>query len=91
MSQQVNVTLDDDTVALIESVPVTERDRFIETAIRQRAPVWQDADLRRLLQEGAIARAERDWNIAEEWAPSEATARQRHGSPCCVSGQDSDA
>jgi len=67
VSRQVNVTLDDDTVALIETVPVTERDRFIDSAIRQRAPLWKDEDLRRLLQEGAVARAERDRQLAEEW------------------------
>jgi hypothetical protein len=59
-SRQINVTLADDIAVLIESVPVTERDRSIDNAIRQHdAPVWQDGDLRRLLQEGAIARGAR--------------------------------
>ena len=67
MSQQVNVILADDTAALIESVPLAERDRFIDTVIRRSAPVWLDEDLHRLLQEGAIARAERDRAFAKAW------------------------
>ena len=74
VSRQVNVTLDDAAAALIESVPVKERDRFIATAIRRSAPVWQEEDLCRLLQEGAMARADRDRQLAEEWAPLEEEA-----------------
>jgi len=66
--------LDDDTVALIESLPAGERDRFIDTAIRQSAPLRQGEDLRRLLQEGAVARAERDRGLAEEWVSLEEEA-----------------
>lgn len=67
MSRQVTVTLDDDTVALIESVPVAERDRFIAAAIRQSVSISPREELRRQLREGAIARAERDRGLAEEW------------------------
>jgi hypothetical protein len=74
VSRPVNITLDDAAAALIESVPMTERDQFVTTAIRRSAPVWQDEDLRRLLQEGAIARAERDRQLAEEWVPLEEEA-----------------
>jgi len=71
VSRQVNVTLNDDTVAIVESVPAAERNRFIEAAIRQRGIMSLGADLRRQLQEGAIARAERDRNLAEEWVSLE--------------------
>ncbi len=71
MSRRVNVTLNDDTAAIVEAVPAAERDQFIDAAIRQRGKPWPRADLRQQLQEGAIARAQRDRDLAEEWVSLE--------------------
>lgn len=73
VSRQISVTLADDTAALVEAVPLAERGRFIDAAIRHRASVsrWHDEDLQRRLQEGAIARADRDRDLADEWAALE--------------------
>lgn len=71
MSKQLTVTLDDDTLAIVEAVPALERDRFIDAAIRQRGKMRLREDLHRQLQEGATVRAERDRNLADEWGALE--------------------
>jgi CopG family transcriptional regulator / antitoxin EndoAI len=89
--RQINVTLDDDTAAMIESIPLTERGRFIDSAIRQRASTLHGEDLRRLLKEGAIARADRDREIAEEWASVDPAAQGRQESALGGPSQDLNA
>ncbi len=66
--KRLNITLPESTVALLETVANRgERSNFIDTAIREHIKLVRRTDLRHRLKEGAIARSERDTQIAEEW------------------------
>lgn len=68
MQQRINITLPDETLTLIDRLTQKgNRSRFIDAAVRHYVAAIGKADLKRQLQEGAIARAERDLNLAEEY------------------------
>ncbi|MBK7600941.1 MAG: hypothetical protein IPJ07_21440 [Acidobacteria bacterium] len=68
MNQRVNITLPEETLGLIDRVAEKgDRSRFIDMAIKYYVDAISKAKLKRLLKEGAIARAERDLRMAEEW------------------------
>ncbi len=68
MYQRVNITLPEETLNLIDRVAEKgDRSRFIDLAIRYYVEAMGKAKLKKLLKEGAIARAERDLRLAEEW------------------------
>lgn len=68
MNQRVNITLPEETLGLIDRVAEKgDRSRFIDMAIKYYVDAISKAKLKRLLKEGAIARAERDLRLAEEW------------------------
>jgi CopG family transcriptional regulator/antitoxin EndoAI len=70
MHRRVNVTLPEETIRLIDrSVSRGNRSGFIDHAVRYFVREHGRRELRRLLQEGATRRAERDLAIAEEWFP----------------------
>ncbi len=76
MYQRVNITLPEETLSLVDQIAEKgNRSRFIDQAIRYYVDAMSKARLKKLLKEGAIARAERDLKLAEEWPPS----RKRHG------------
>ena len=73
MNQQLQITLPEDTVTLINQwiknsdFPEQERDRLINEAIKWYVTHKQQNSLREQLQQGAIRRAKRDLNLAQEW------------------------
>jgi CopG family transcriptional regulator/antitoxin EndoAI len=73
MRQQLQITLPEDTVRLINqwvknsNSPEEERNNLIDEAIKCYVHQKQQDTLRQQLQEGAIRRAERDLNLAQEW------------------------
>jgi CopG family transcriptional regulator/antitoxin EndoAI len=70
MHQRINITLPEDTVRLLDrTVTAGSRSRFIDQAIKHYVQTQSKKRLRTLLKEGAIARAERDLAVAEEWFP----------------------
>jgi len=68
MYQRVNITLPEETLSMIDRVAERgDRSRFIDLAIRYYVEAMGKAKLKKLLKEGATARAERDLRLAEEW------------------------
>jgi CopG family transcriptional regulator/antitoxin EndoAI len=68
MYQRINITLPEETLGLIDRLAKTgDRSRFIDRAIRYYVEAIGKANLKNLLKEGAINRAERDLRLAEEW------------------------
>ena len=68
MNQRVNITLPEETLSLIDRVAEKgDRSRFIDLAIRYYIEAMGKARLKKQIKEGAIARAERDLRLAEEW------------------------
>lgn len=68
MHQRLNITLPEETIKLIDKVTQKgDRSRFINEAVQYYIAQKALADLREQLKEGAISRAERDLQLAEEW------------------------
>lgn len=75
MYQRINITLPEKTLSLIDRVAAKgDRSRFIDRAIRYYVESVGKAKLKKLLKEGAIARAQRDLRLAEEWFTLEGEA-----------------
>lgn len=67
-AKRLNITLPESTVALLETVANKgERSTFIDNAIKAYVKQIKRETLREKLKEGAIARSERDLNLADEW------------------------
>ena len=70
--QRLNITLPEETVALLDTVAGKgSRSTFIDDAIRERVADIRRNSLRESVKAGAIANAERDLAMAEEWFPLE--------------------
>jgi CopG family transcriptional regulator/antitoxin EndoAI len=68
MYQRINITLPKETLGLIDRiVNKGSRSRFIDRAIKHYVDAIGQKNLKKLLKEGAIKRAERDLRLAEEW------------------------
>ena len=68
MNVRLNVVLPEQTVRLIDrAVPKGQRSRFIDLAVRSYVEEKSRARLRKLVQEGAQVRSERDLAMADEW------------------------
>lgn len=68
MHRRVNVTLAEETIRLIDrSARKGNRSRFIDEAVKFFVKERRRADLKALLKEGAIKRADRDLGLAEDW------------------------
>ena len=68
MYQAINIQLPDDTVVEIDRLaPQGDRMLFINEAIQFYILEANKKALRDLLKEGAIARADRDLALAQEW------------------------
>lgn len=77
MYQRINITLPEETLGIVDQIAEKgDRSRFIDQAIRYYVEAMSKARLKKLLKEGAIARAERDLILAEEWATLEEEAWQ---------------
>ena len=68
MHRRINISLPEDTLALIDRVAKPgDRSRFIDEAIKHYVQEVGRSTLRKQLQEGALRRAKRDLALAEEW------------------------
>lgn len=66
--KRVNITLASDTLALLDRVAAKgDRSQLIDQAVRSYIATRSRSALRELLKEGALARAQRDLGLAEEW------------------------
>ena len=68
MHRRINISLPEETLALIDRVAKQgDRSRFIDEAIKHYVQAVGRHTLRKQLQEGALRRAKRDLALAEEW------------------------
>lgn len=68
MSQRINITLPEETIHLIDRVTQKgNRSHFIDEAVRHYIAKMGRETLRKRLKEGALQRAKRDLQLAEEW------------------------
>lgn len=68
MSQNISIHLPDDTLVEIDRLaPQGDRSLFISEAIQFYISETHKKALRDLIKEGAIARADRDLALAQEW------------------------
>jgi len=68
MNQRLNITLPEQTVRLLDrAVPKGQRSRLIDEAVKRFVKDTGSVRLRKQLERGAKARAERDLDVAEEW------------------------
>jgi CopG family transcriptional regulator / antitoxin EndoAI len=66
--QRINITLPAETLqALDRHVPKGDRSQFIHAAIQAYLAQLQKQKLRQQIKEGAIRRAERDLQLADDW------------------------
>ncbi len=73
MRKRINVTLPEETLRLIDRVVQPgQRSRLINEAVQHYVEAKGRANLREQLREGAVRRAERDLEIAQEWFGDEA-------------------
>ena len=67
--RRINVTLPTSTVALLDKVTQKgSRSMFIDEAIKAQVKELEQQNLYEQLKEGAIARADRNLQMAREWA-----------------------
>ena len=68
MNQRLNITLPEQTVRLLDRmVPKGQRSKLIDEAVNRFVRDQGRVRLRKQLERGAKARAERDLDVAEEW------------------------
>lgn len=68
MNKRLNITLPEQTVRLLDRVAGKgQRSRLIDQAVHRYVEQEGRTNLRKRLQEGARARAERDLQLAAEW------------------------
>jgi CopG family transcriptional regulator / antitoxin EndoAI len=68
MHRRINISLPEETLALIDRVAkLGDRSRFIDEAVKHYIQEVGRSKLRKQLQEGALRRAKRDLALAEEW------------------------
>ena len=68
MNRRLNITLPEQTVKMLDrAVSRGQRSRLIDEAVRRFINEQGRANLREQVELGAIARSERDREIAEEW------------------------
>ena len=68
MNQRLNITLPEQTVRLLDSAaPKGQRSRLIDEAVKRFVRERGRVSLRKQLERGAKARAQRDLDVTEEW------------------------
>lgn len=78
MNKRVNVTLPEETLRLIDRVARKgDRSRLIDRAVKHYVKAVGRENLRDRIKQGAMAEAELDLALAEEWFPLEEEAWQR--------------
>jgi CopG family transcriptional regulator / antitoxin EndoAI len=78
MNKRLNITLPERTVKLIDRVASKgQRSRLIDRAVKRYIEEESRTNLRKQLEESAIANATYDLELAEEWFPLEEEAWRR--------------
>ena len=68
MRHRINITLPQETVQLIDRVTERgDRSRLIDEAVRDYVSRRSQLHLKKRVQEGALKRAQRDLDLAQEW------------------------
>ena len=82
MSVRINVILPEETIRVLDRVaPRGSRSRVISDAVVHYVSSRGRSNLAERLKAGALANAQRDMAIAEEWFPLEEEAWQQHTKP----------
>ena len=77
--KRLNITLPASTVEMIESVADKgSRSSLIDSAVRLYVKNLRQTSLKQQLKEGAIARAERNLQMAQEWSHLEDEVWQKY-------------
>ncbi len=77
--KRINITLPESTVEMIESVADKgSRSSLIDNAVRLYVKSLKQTSLKEQLKEGAIARAERNLQMAQEWSHLEDEVWQKY-------------
>lgn len=77
--KRINITLPESTVEMIESVADKgSRSSLIDNAVRLYVNSLKQTSLKEQLKEGAIARAERNLQMAQEWSHLEDEVWQKY-------------
>lgn len=77
--KRINITLPESTVEMIESITDKgSRSSLIDSAVRLYVKNLKQKSLKQKLKEGAIARAERNLQMAQEWAHLEDEVWQKY-------------
>ena len=77
--KRINITLPESTVALLESVADKgNRSSLIDDAVKLYVKNLKEKTLKQQLKEGAIARAERNLEMAQEWSHLEDEVWQKY-------------
>ncbi len=80
MHERINITLPEETIRLLDhAAPNGSRSRFIDQAIKHFIRTESRKQLKDRIKKGAIARAERDLGLVEEWFTMEEEAWQPKG------------
>jgi CopG family transcriptional regulator/antitoxin EndoAI len=78
MTKRINVVLPVETIRVLDRLaPKGNRSRFISAAVMHYVESNAKRNLARRLKEGALANAQRDLEIAQEWFPLDEEAWQR--------------
>ncbi len=77
--KRINITLPESTVEMIESIAGKgSRSSLIDSAVRLYVKNIKQTSLKQQLREGAIARAERNLQMAQEWSHLEDEVWQKY-------------
>jgi CopG family transcriptional regulator/antitoxin EndoAI len=80
MHRRINITLPEATIRVVDRVARKgDRSRLIDRAVRDYVARQGRAQLRKQLKEGAVAQADLDLALAQEWFPLEEEAWQHRG------------
>ena len=78
MTKRINVVLPVETIKVLDRVaPKGNRSRLISAAVLHYVQCSAKSNLAKRLKEGALANAQRDLEIAQEWFPLDEEAWQR--------------
>ena len=82
MAKRINVVLPEETIQVLDRVaPKGSRSRLISDAVIYYVNARAKRNLAEKLREGAMANAQRDLDLAQEWFPLEEEAWQRKRRP----------
>jgi len=77
--KRINITLPESTIEMLETVAGKgSRSSLIDSAVRLYVKNLKQKSLKQQLKEGAIARAERNLQMSNEWAHLEDEVWQRY-------------